>query len=163
MKCEHIVCCGNCTKYQSCVTDCGHDRNIFECKLCSPGGKGIMDTYKCAACGGVFEKTISEEEAQAELKENFGDIPINECDIVCDVCYQKIMKVEEVTKRCVKIFIKLGEEIKKSTERFTKFIEALKYERKLKAKELAFYESIAGDKSNNWRKYHGLATIRTKG
>ena len=51
-----------------------------------------MDTYKCAVCGGVFEKGLTEEEAQAELKENFGDIPVSECDIVCDDCYQEIVR-----------------------------------------------------------------------
>lgn|GEM_PF-5285286 len=32
-----------------------------------------MSEYKCAVCGGVFEKGQTEEEATQEMKENFGD------------------------------------------------------------------------------------------
>ncbi len=46
--------------------------------------------YKCAVCHGVFEKGQTDEEAEAELKETFGDVPVEECDIVCDDCWQKM-------------------------------------------------------------------------
>jgi|HubBroStandDraft_6_1064221.scaffolds.fasta_scaffold00134_64 hypothetical protein len=47
--------------------------------------------YICAMCGGTFEKSRSDEEALAEMKENFGDVPATEpLDIVCDDCFQKI-------------------------------------------------------------------------
>lgn len=41
-------------------------------------------------CKETFIETVSEEKAKAELKEFFGDISTNECDIVCDDCWQKI-------------------------------------------------------------------------
>jgi hypothetical protein len=47
--------------------------------------------YKCAACGGVFEKGWSDEEALAELDETFG-VPVECCDIVCDDCFHEIRK-----------------------------------------------------------------------
>ena len=48
--------------------------------------------YKCGACGGVFEKGWSDEEAQAEAdaafsQESLGSDPA----IVCDDCYKTIM------------------------------------------------------------------------
>ena len=44
------------------------------------------DKYECALCGETFEKCKSEEEALAELHEQFGeDVSVEECDIVCDV------------------------------------------------------------------------------
>ena len=51
-----------------------------------------MDTneYICAICKGVFEKTTPEDEALAELKEYFGDVSVEDCDIVCDDCWEKI-------------------------------------------------------------------------
>jgi len=48
--------------------------------------------FKCAACGQVFEREWSDEEAQKEYKENFGDF--NDglgTEIVCDDCYKKMM------------------------------------------------------------------------
>ncbi len=50
----------------------------------------MPDTYTCAVCAGTFSYGWSEEEALAELKENFGDIPKEDCDIVCDDCYKKM-------------------------------------------------------------------------
>ena len=42
-------------------------------------------------CKGVFSYGWSEEEAHDELKRNFGDVDVDDCEIVCDDCYQKIM------------------------------------------------------------------------
>jgi DNA-directed RNA polymerase subunit RPC12/RpoP len=46
--------------------------------------------YKCTACGGVFEKGWSDDEAVAELNETFGSVPMEDCGIVCDDCYRKM-------------------------------------------------------------------------
>ena len=53
----------------------------------------MSDTYKCAMCGGVFEKGWTDEEAEQELQQNFQGITPDDCDIVCDDCY-KIMGFE---------------------------------------------------------------------
>lgn len=47
--------------------------------------------YQCAVCHGVFERALSDEEALAELQSNFGGFPKDECALVCDDCYNKIM------------------------------------------------------------------------
>lgn len=49
----------------------------------------MAKTYKCDACGGVFEYAWTEEEAEAELAETF-DVPKEECGIVCDDCYKRM-------------------------------------------------------------------------
>lgn len=46
--------------------------------------------YTCAMCSGEFESGWTEEEAIAELKRDFGSVPLEECDQVCDDCYQQI-------------------------------------------------------------------------
>lgn len=48
------------------------------------------EEYTCAMCKGVFERTTPEDKALAELEEFFGDISVDDCDIVCDDCWQKI-------------------------------------------------------------------------
>ena len=50
------------------------------------------ETYTCSICKGVFEKGWSDEEALKETEEIFGDVPIEECDIVCDDCFKEIME-----------------------------------------------------------------------
>ena len=60
--------------------------------------------YKCAKCGGVFEKGWSDEEAKNEAKELFGKHPNdwnNEAVIVCDDCFNEIhpLKNPEAVKR----------------------------------------------------------------
>ena len=47
--------------------------------------------YQCAMCKGIFEKGWTEEESVSELKENFGDISKEDCDVICDDCYNAIM------------------------------------------------------------------------
>ena len=47
--------------------------------------------FKCAACGGIFTKQWSEEEAIAERKEN--NWVDTACSIVCDDCYRDYLKV----------------------------------------------------------------------
>jgi hypothetical protein len=48
------------------------------------------NTYECAMCGETYEKTWSDEEAIAEMNQYFGDVPVEDCDVVCDDCFQKI-------------------------------------------------------------------------
>ena len=47
------------------------------------------DQFRCSLCGGVFDCEWSEEEALAELEADWG-VPKEECDEVCDDCYEKI-------------------------------------------------------------------------
>lgn len=47
--------------------------------------------YRCAICRGVFVKGWSDEQAEQELAENFGD-PVEDCDLVCDDCYQMVLR-----------------------------------------------------------------------
>lgn len=46
--------------------------------------------YKCSACGGVFEKAWTDEEAQTEYAQTFDNNTENQV-IVCDDCYNQIM------------------------------------------------------------------------
>ena len=50
----------------------------------------MSNTYKCAVCGEVHEKSWSDEEAAAELAENFPGFEPDDCGIVCDDCYKKM-------------------------------------------------------------------------
>lgn len=47
--------------------------------------------FKCAVCGGVFEKGLTDEEAKQQLKDEFGEewTP-DDYDIVCDDCYREM-------------------------------------------------------------------------
>ncbi len=55
-----------------------------------------QEQYQCAVCKEVFDlqddEEWSDEKAKAELKQTFGDVPIESCDIVCDDCYRKMVK-----------------------------------------------------------------------
>ena len=47
--------------------------------------------YKCVVCKEEFETDWSNEEASQEMRDNFGDhITEDQCDVVCDDCYQKM-------------------------------------------------------------------------
>ncbi len=52
--------------------------------------------YKCAMCGGVFEKGLTDEEAMKECVENFGEemASAEDNDVVCDSCYKNIYPQE---------------------------------------------------------------------
>ena len=56
-----------------------------------------MKKFKCAKCGGVFEKIITEEEAEKEMLEIWGNIPEEERIIICDNCFKSI-PLEEMKK-----------------------------------------------------------------
>lgn len=46
-------------------------------------------TYTCAICGNTYDTGWSDEEAVAEMKENFGEeMTIDQCSLVCDDCYK---------------------------------------------------------------------------
>lgn len=47
--------------------------------------------YTCAMCGNTYTKAWSDEEAKAELEENFPDFEADACDIMCDDCYKRVM------------------------------------------------------------------------
>ncbi len=48
--------------------------------------------FKCAACGGVFEKSWSDAEAVKEAVDNFGkEALMGNVAIICDDCYKKFM------------------------------------------------------------------------
>lgn len=46
------------------------------------------DQFRCAACGEVFDKAMSEEEAEAQLAEEFPGFDKSDCDLVCEDCYK---------------------------------------------------------------------------
>jgi DNA-directed RNA polymerase subunit RPC12/RpoP len=54
----------------------------------------MKETYKCSVCGITYKKGWTDEEAKEELCDTFGDIAIEDCDIVCDDCYIKIIGKE---------------------------------------------------------------------
>jgi hypothetical protein len=47
------------------------------------------NTYKCAACGGVFGKGWSDREAAAEAKDLWGRVPASGMVVVCDTCFKR--------------------------------------------------------------------------
>lgn len=53
------------------------------------------DTYRCKACGGVFETPVSEDEMVSEFNEIFGGtgLPAEEENVavVCDDCFKRLM------------------------------------------------------------------------
>ena len=49
-----------------------------------------MSEYKCAVCHEVFNTGWTDEEAQAELAEKFPWATEDDCDLVCDDCYNKM-------------------------------------------------------------------------
>jgi DNA-directed RNA polymerase subunit RPC12/RpoP len=56
--------------------------------------KKNTEKYTCAACGGIFEKGWSDEEALKEYEETSFKTkpPVGvHTDLVCDVCYEKLM------------------------------------------------------------------------
>lgn len=54
----------------------------------------MPETYTCAICGRIFEKTWSDDEAIAEMQFFFGQVTESERAIICDDCYQKIHPAE---------------------------------------------------------------------
>lgn len=48
--------------------------------------------FKCACCGGEFEKGWSDEEALAEAKTQFTQVELSDKAVVCDDCYKNLMR-----------------------------------------------------------------------
>ena len=49
-------------------------------------------TFQCSICGLTFEKKWPDEDALKEKEALFGDIPIEACELVCDVCFNELME-----------------------------------------------------------------------
>lgn len=47
------------------------------------------DTYTCAACGGVFEKGRSDDDAMLESKTLWGDLAPADLCVICDDCFER--------------------------------------------------------------------------
>lgn len=43
--------------------------------------------YRCTICKIIWEKGWCDDEAKQELKDNFGNFSVDECEVVCDDCY----------------------------------------------------------------------------
>lgn len=50
----------------------------------------MNNEYTCAMCKGVFKRITPEDEVLAELKEFFGAVSVDDCELVCDDCWEKI-------------------------------------------------------------------------
>ncbi len=50
----------------------------------------MSDTFKCAMCGLTFRKARPDQEALEETRRNFGDVPPEDLEVVCDDCYKEI-------------------------------------------------------------------------
>ena len=53
--------------------------------------------YTCAVCEGKFKRIRDEQEAVNELHELFGEIPIEDCVLVCDACFE-VIRPDKQTK-----------------------------------------------------------------
>jgi DNA-directed RNA polymerase subunit RPC12/RpoP len=49
-------------------------------------------SFVCAECEEEFERAWSDEEARAEQRADFPNVPIEKCAEVCEDCYSKLMK-----------------------------------------------------------------------
>ena len=45
-------------------------------------------TFKCAVCKEIFNKGLTEEEAEKQLEVEFPGTITEECDLVCDDCFK---------------------------------------------------------------------------
>ena len=56
----------------------------------------MIKKYERGYCHGIFEFVDDEqwhqEGAETELRQNFGNVPLSECAIICDDCYKIIMR-----------------------------------------------------------------------
>lgn len=52
----------------------------------------MSNTFVCEACGFEFEKAVTDEEAMAEMKELWGDLPPEEQALICDDCFTRLMR-----------------------------------------------------------------------
>lgn len=47
-------------------------------------------SFTCALCGATFRSDWSEEEALADCCRFFGDLPMQDLDVVCDACWEQV-------------------------------------------------------------------------
>jgi hypothetical protein len=52
---------------------------------------GMAEQFTCAVCRETFDKGWTDEEAAAELGEVFPGFEPDDCGVVCDDCYKKMM------------------------------------------------------------------------
>jgi hypothetical protein len=109
----------------------------------------------------------SVDEWEKEGKTNAG-----KCGIVVSWIGGLKMKQIEITQEQIKQFKQAFEEFKKAItiwwERIKKAVRYVYgllqklpgYKRKVKIKQLQYYQSISLGKTNNWRRNHGLAPLR---
>jgi hypothetical protein len=50
-----------------------------------------LGEFTCAECGETYGRQRTEEEALEEKDALFPDVPIEDCAIVCDDCFKKLM------------------------------------------------------------------------
>lgn len=55
-------------------------------------------SFKCNICEGVFEKELTDEEAKKQLEKEFPGWTTDQCDLICDDCYNKLYKKSEGKK-----------------------------------------------------------------
>ena len=56
----------------------------------------MPETYECGSCHGTFDKGWSDQEAEAEMAENYPDgLDADDREIICDDCYNQFMKWRE--------------------------------------------------------------------
>ena len=68
--------------------------------------------YKCTICGGEFEAGWSEEEALAEMKDNFGeDTAKEQCEVFCDDCFKKPTETKTLERMRIYIFTIIDEKL----------------------------------------------------
>lgn len=46
-------------------------------------------TFTCAVCKETFASAWSDDEARAELRSNFGNVPVEQCALACEDCVRK--------------------------------------------------------------------------
>jgi len=52
----------------------------------------MSNEYECAMCHNVYKKGQAEKDAVNELNENFSNLTIDECVLVCDDCYPIVLE-----------------------------------------------------------------------
>ena len=53
----------------------------------------MSDTFTCEMCGNTFEKGWTDEEAQDEARQIFGEIPPEEQALTCDDCWRRFLPI----------------------------------------------------------------------
>jgi hypothetical protein len=51
----------------------------------------MTEQFTCARCKRTFDKTRSDAEADQERLELWGNVPMEECDVICEECFQDVV------------------------------------------------------------------------